>query len=69
MRNSADTASVITHRPIVWDIGVVNSEVPRVRQLEEVYAFVSDTDDMFFDGIHGIDPRLMSSPGQGDLYC
>ena len=29
-------------------------------QLEEVDAFVSDTNGMFFDGIHGIDPRKMS---------
>lgn len=31
-----------------------------MRQLEAVDAFVSDTDDVFFDGIKGIGPRLMS---------
>jgi hypothetical protein len=28
MRTSVDTASLTTHRPVVWDIPVVNSDVP-----------------------------------------
>jgi hypothetical protein len=75
---SVDTASLTTHRPVVCDIHVVNSDVPdapedpifnedftsfgfsRVQQLEEVSTGIPDTDDMLFDGIDGIDPRVMS---------
>jgi hypothetical protein len=75
---SVDTASLTTHRPVVWDINVVNSDVPdaledpdfdkysgssgfsRVQHLEEVNTGIPDTDDMFFDRIDGIDPRVMS---------
>jgi hypothetical protein len=31
-----------------------------MHQLEEVYVFVSDTDDIFIGGIDGIDPRVRS---------
>jgi hypothetical protein len=74
-----NTASVTTHRSIVWVIRVDKSDVPdapldpdfdkyftssrfsRVQQLKEDDAFISDTDNMFFDGIHGIDPRMKST--------
>jgi hypothetical protein len=43
-----------------FDKYFASSGFSRVHQLEEVNAFVSDSDDMFFDGIDDIDPRVMS---------
>jgi hypothetical protein len=82
---SLDTASMTTHRPVLWDIHVVNSDVPDAledldfdkyfapsgfshvqhleevhKELEEVNTGIPDTGDMFFDGIDGIDPRVIS---------
>jgi hypothetical protein len=43
-----------------FDKYFASSGFSSVKQPEEVDAFVSDTDDMFFEGIYGIDPRVMA---------
>jgi hypothetical protein len=54
---SADAAFATTHRPIVWDQYSTSSGFFCVHQLEEVDAFVCDTNNTFIDGN---DPHVMS---------
>jgi hypothetical protein len=42
-----------------FDNSFASSSFSRVHQLEEVDTAISDTDDIFFDGTDGIDPRVM----------
>ena len=43
-----------------FDKYFASSDFSRVHQREEIDTFVYDTNDMFFDGIDGTDPRVMS---------